>query len=209
MEEEDWAGIREALAKNFLFAGYGEDQAFMALLGRGNLLRAGKGQTIAGRELGLVVTGSVAVINGGAVVNLIAAGGLFRAAAVFGDASPTEIAAREESQLLLLSPGLLLELFEAYPDFLTAYLAFLARRIQFLSQRIRTLTAGSAEERLYLYLKDQAQSAGSRELFFPMKGEELARALNMGRASLYRAFDQLTLQGKILRSGRRIRRLED
>ncbi len=199
--------IRESMAQNFLFAPYGQDPAFLEILGRGSLVTALKHQAVEGSHLGLVISGSVAVVTGGVVVNLIAAGGLFRAATVFGAGRPTEVQARQTSRLLLLSPGLLLELFEAYPGFLTAYLRFLADRIEFLSERIKTLTAGSAEERLYLYLKDWAQSAGGGELRLAMKGEELAKSLNMGRASLYRAFEQLEEQGRIRRQGRSVRLL--
>lgn len=207
MDPREIPGVREVLAKNFLFAPYSEDSDFLELLGRARLVEAAKRQAVAGPDLGLVISGSVAVLNGGAVVNLIGAGGLFRAATVFGASRPTEIQARQPSRLLLLSPGLLLELFEAYPDFLAAYLRFLADRIEFLSERIKTLTAGGAEERLYLYLKDSAEGAGGDCLRLPMKGEELAKSLNMGRASLYRAFEQLEEQGRISRQGRDIRLL--
>ena len=74
-------------------------------------------------------------------------------------------------------------------------------RICYLNHKIRYLTAGSAERRLALYLasfeKDIIELDASLS--------SLSELLDIGRASLYRAFDTLIADGYIEKNGRTIR----
>ena len=84
--------------------------------------------------------------------------------------------------------------------FLYHYLDFLSGRIRFLNRKIGYLTAGSAERRLALYLA----SFQKQELVLKDSISSLSELLDIGRASLYRAFDALEEQGLIRREGRSI-----
>ena len=82
--------------------------------------------------------------------------------------------------------------------FREAYIGFLGGRIRFLNRKIGYLTAGSAERRLALYLL----SLGEGEVRLPIPISALSDLLDVGRASIYRAFDRLEADGQIVRHGR-------
>ncbi len=89
-------------------------------------------------------------------------------------------------------------LLEADKCFLYNYLAFLADRIRYLNRKIGYLTAGSAERRVALYLA----SLGEGQVQLDASISALSELLDVGRASLYRAFDKLTEDGYIRKEGR-------
>ena len=91
-------------------------------------------------------------------------------------------------------------LLESDSVFLYHYLGFLSDRIRFLNKKIGYLTAGSAERRLALYL----YAHKTRDLSLSVSLTSLSELLDIGRASLYRAFDKLTEDGFIQKEGRRI-----
>ena len=75
------------------------------------------------------------------------------------------------------------------------YIEFLSDRIRFLNKKIRFFTSGSAERRLALYL----DSFNEEKIELEAGMSAIADMLDIGRASLYRAFDKLTEDGFILR----------
>ena len=88
--------------------------------------------------------------------------------------------------------------------FLYQYLGFLSGRIRYLNRKIGYLTAGSAERRLALYL----WSLGKESVRLDASISALSDLLDIGRASLYRAFDRLTEDGFIRKEGRSITLLD-
>ena len=89
-------------------------------------------------------------------------------------------------------------LLEKDASFLYQYLAFLTDRIRYLNRKIGYLTAGSAERRLALYLF----SLGKESVKLDASISALSDLHDVGRASLYRAFDRLTEDGYIRKEGR-------
>ena len=87
------------------------------------------------------------------------------------------------------------------------YVKFLTQRIHFLNQKIRYLTAGSAERRLALYLLSEIPEENV-PVTLPISAVSLADLLDLGRASLYRAIDQLTEDGFLIRNGHEYRLLQ-
>ena len=83
--------------------------------------------------------------------------------------------------------------------FRTNLICFLADRVSFLNSRIDTVTAGSADRKLALFLKNSPVNSNG-EVSIGMSMTALAHALDIGRASLYRAFDTLESSGIILRN---------
>ena len=96
------------------------------------------------------------------------------------------------------------ELLETDKKFLYNYLGFLSGRICYLNQKIRYLTAGSAERKLALYLS----SFGEETVELDASLSSLSELLDIGRASLYRAFDTLIADGYIQKDGRTIHLLD-
>lgn len=83
------------------------------------------------------------------------------------------------------------------------YISFLSDRIRFLNRRISTLSAGNTERRLAAWLDTVIPDACERwEL--PLSMNRLADTLGIGRASLYRAFDNLTAGGHLRHEGKTV-----
>lgn len=89
-------------------------------------------------------------------------------------------------------------LLENDKEFMYRYLSFLSGKICFLNKKIGYLTAGSAERRLALYLL----SLGQNPITLPLSISSLSEVLDVGRASLYRAFEKLEEDGYIQKEGR-------
>lgn len=87
------------------------------------------------------------------------------------------------------------------PVLLENFLSLLSGKIRYLNRKIICLTAGSAERRLAIYL-DSVSPSDSFAL--PLSMVALSEMLDLGRASLYRAFDKLCDDGFISRDGKRI-----
>lgn len=114
------------------------------------------------------------------------------------------IRADGECRVLHVTEEAIRSLLEHESGFLYRYLAFLSGRIRYLNRKIGFLTAGSAEHRLALYLA----SLGSDSVHLDDSISSLSELLDVGRASLYRAFDRLTADGFILKKGRTITLLD-
>lgn len=115
----------------------------------------------------------------------------------------SSIRAKKRCRVFFFTEEAIRELLETDRTFLYNYLGFLSSRICYLNRKIRYLTAGSAERRLALYLssfeKDTIELDASLS--------SLSELLDIGRASLYRAFDTLIADGYIEKKGRTIQLL--
>ena len=108
------------------------------------------------------------------------------------------IRAHEPCRVFLLKESAIRALLESDTAFLYQYLEFLSGRIRYLNRKIGYLTAGCAERRLALYL----YSLGKKEFRLTDSISALSDLLNLGRASLYRAFEHLTEDGFLQKDGR-------
>lgn len=113
----------------------------------------------------------------------------------------TKVVAKSPCVVLILDKSFLSYLIDNDKTVRYQYIAFLAEKTLYLNQKIACLTAGSAEKRLAIWLDAQSDH-NSVTLEVPMSS--LCTMLDMGRASLYRAFDQLEHDGFIQRDGKRI-----
>ena len=139
-----------------------------------------------------------------ALLRFFKAGDFFGIANLFTNEDyVSSIKAKKHCKVFFFTEDAIRVLLETDRNFLYNYLGFLSGRVCYLNQKIRYLTAGSAERRLALYLssfqKDTVELEDSLS--------SLSDLLNIGRASLYRAFDTLTLDGYIEKDGRTIRLL--
>lgn len=110
------------------------------------------------------------------------------------------IRARGACKAFFLTEEAVRALLESDRAFLYGYLAFLSGRICYLNRKIGYLTAGTAERRLALYLSSYGQEVFTLNTSITA----LSELLDVGRASLYRAFDKLCEDGLIQKEGRRI-----
>ena len=176
---------------------------------RGEEATFAKGEVIydgesAKRALALVLDGRVRVLHGRVVMNELVAGNVFGAAALFGgeDPYPTTVSAHTDCRVLFLPQATVSAWMAAVPRVGENYVRFLSDRIRFLNRRLATLTAGQTDGKLWRYLLAHRAEDGVVHLSGGLS--ELARALNMGRSSLYRGLDALTADGRIERRGKEI-----
>lgn len=159
------------------------------------------------RSLGIVLGGKLRVIKENAdkrpiVMSTLQSGSMFGAAALFNSQGEyvTQITAIEHSRILFLPQRLIKRMIEREPEIAENYIRYLSERILFLNRKIYFLTAGTAEQRLASFLLDNLSEGEYSEMPMPM--HRLADALNMSRASLYRAFDLLIESGAVLKQGK-------
>lgn len=106
-----------------------------------------------------------------------------------------------KSEMFFIDRETFEKLLEANSAFRINLIKFLADRVSFLNSKIDTVTAGSAERKLAIFIKNSpVNCAGVIELGMSMTA--LAHALDIGRASLYRAFDALE-EAEIINRDRR------
>lgn len=166
-----------------------------------------KGDTVPSGELVLVLSGTVQAVgaeNGREMIlNTLHPGDFFGMASLFGGACEnTLFRAAADCQLLCLSQQAVEALIRVDPAFARNYITVLTGKIRFLNQKITAFTAGSAEKKLARYLLSLPAEGDAVTL--PMSMVRLAAALDLGRASLYRAFDFLETQSLLTRHGSRI-----
>ena len=159
------------------------------------------------RSLGIVLEGRLRVTKENAdkrpiVMSTLQRGAMFGAAALFNSEPEyaTKITAIEHSRVLFLPQRLIKRMIEREPEIAENYIRYLSERILFLNRKIYFLTAGMAEQRLAGFLLDNLAVGEFSEMPMPM--HRLADALNMSRASLYRAFDELTASGAVSKQGK-------
>ncbi len=152
--------------------------------------------------LGLILSGR-AVVNTkdpskNTLLRFLAKNDLFGCANLFNDQSYVSIiSAVQKCRVLILPEDAVRALLESDRVFLYRYLAFLSDRVCYLNKKIGYLTAGSAERRLALYLCSFEET----ELRLTLSYSALSELLDIGRASLYRAFDRLIADGHIQKNG--------
>lgn len=158
------------------------------------------------RSLGILLRGSLRVSKGRLAVSTLLPGDLFGAASLFHrrDRFESTITAREPCVAAFFPEERMLDLLGHDPALCGRYLAYLSERIHFLSQRVDALAAQGSEGKLARWLWE----AGREGTGVVCPAAELARRLDVGRSSLYRAFRQLEEAGLIRREGKRIEVLD-
>ena len=196
------------LARHFLFQGLEKLPEEAAAL---PVRRFERGAVICGpdtaeRGLGIVLEGRAEAVAPPREQTVLAAfgpGDTFGAAALFGGGGYVScIRAVTACGEVLLPEALLEAWFARYPSMAVNYITFLSGRVQFLNGKIAVLTQEGAPQRLYRWLQANCDGAGRVPEGISMT--KLAAMLAMGRTSLYRAMEELTAAGMIVRDGTRI-----
>ena len=136
-----------------------------------------------------------------ALLRILSKGDVFGLASIFSDEPEiSKIYADGACRCVFFSREAISHLLDKSDVFRCNYIGFLSNRIRFLNRKIGYLTAGSAERRLALYLL----SFEKEEIELTDSIIALSDLLNLGRASLYRAFDKLCEDGYLLKSGKKL-----
>ena len=156
--------------------------------------------------VGLIISGKALVhsSDGGKVlIKTVSEGAIFGIANLYSEnaAFPTRISAKKSCKVLFISPDDVRSLIENDPSVMRAFMAFLSENIVYLNKKISSLTAGSAERRLSVYLSENAKDG---VFTLTTSASTLAAMLDIGRASLYRVLDKLESDGFIERKAKTI-----
>lgn len=155
------------------------------------------------RKVGFLLEGEASVTTKdpakNALLRFLRCGDLFGIANLFTDEPFVSVVrAEKRCRVFFLTEAAIRALLEKDRSFLYHYIGFLSNRICYLNQKISYLTAGSAERRVALYLS----SLDADEIHLDASLSSLSELLDIGRASLYRAFDRLESDGYIKKDGR-------
>ena len=159
--------------------------------------------------VGIIVSGSAKVMkkNSDVMVGKLFEGDIFGCQALFigREFFTNEIFAGGETAVLFINKAAIISLMQLETNFSLEYIRYLSGRIYYLNKKIISFTGGTAESRLASYLLG---CFGDYKTFkFDMPLSQLAIYLDIGRASLYRAFDSIILAGAIEKEGKSVRLL--
>ncbi|MBQ9785228.1 MAG: Crp/Fnr family transcriptional regulator [Clostridia bacterium] len=157
------------------------------------------------KKVGLILDGRAVVTTKDpsktALLRYLGVGDAFGVANLFNDEPYVSvIRAEKKCRVFFMNERAVRAMLESDRVFLYRYLTFLSGRVCYLNRKIGYLTAGSAERRLALYLC----SFEKAEISLENSLSSLSELLDVGRASLYRAFDRLIADGHIQKDGRKI-----
>lgn len=153
--------------------------------------------------LGLILSGTVLVYRKGGglpiLLQRLEEGKLFGSSTLFSDNCDyvTELKAECDCSIFFIPTVIVRELINASPQFSLDYISFLSGRIRFLNERISELSAPSTVQKLAAFLLKGNESIAPSKV-------QLASALGIGRASLYRALDELCEKGLIRLDGKTV-----
>ena len=153
----------------------------------------------------LIIKGEARVSKGETVISHLKDGEIFGAAFLYNQSYEFEntVTALTPLKVVIIEKSGVDELIKCDSSISFNYISYLSERIGFLNSKIEGYTKPSAEEKLLLYLKKNADiNNGKCEISVSMT--ELSHVLQISRASLYRVIEALEQQGKICRDGKKI-----
>ncbi|MCL2678058.1 MAG: Crp/Fnr family transcriptional regulator [Clostridiales bacterium] len=217
MQESNYDNMESVLlASTFLFAEAGPlavDALLNSPLSERKVFPAGgyiRGRETHANSLGILLSGKAKVIKSGVILRLLRTGDLFGAGTLFGSDKNalSDIVAVKPCRVLFLPRELLLELMRENFAVAQSYMRFLSGRVCFLNRLIDEYTGHTVKARLATFLLNAAVGRGGNDLTLDYNMRELAAALNVGRASLYRSLALLIKDGLISRQDKHIKILD-
>lgn len=161
------------------------------------------------KKLGILLSGAAVVFsadeNNDVLLRTIETGDTFGVATLFArrDTFVSRIVAKKTCRVLFWTADAVESLIRTDETFRMNYIRFLSDRICFLNTKISCFTAGSPERRLAFFLLSFEE--GKPDTYtVSTSANSLSDMLNVGRASLYRAFEKLESEGLIRREGKHI-----
>ena len=145
-------------------------------------------------SLFIILDGSAAVYGVSktqpVILNTLKKGRVFGMASLFGEkCASTSIIAKDNCTYAVISQACIEEMLKNDIGFTKNYICFLSDKIRFLNKKIAFFTSGSTEKKLAGYLLSLPIEDNTVKI--EMNMTKLAQNLDIGRASLYRAFESL------------------
>lgn len=153
-------------------------------------------------KVGFVLTGECEVLRSGGgdndiEINAIKSGGSFGVLAVFSNNAeyPTTIKASKNTVIAFIDKATVISITKKNPKIAMNVITFLSERISFLNERLNTFSGTSTLGKLASYLLFVRKETGSDS--FILKKTKASEAVGVGRASVYRALNELVEKGVI------------
>ncbi len=161
------------------------------------------------RCLMVIIKGKASVVKPGGntniLLNILSQGDIFGMATLFYEKENylTQITALEKTTLAVFSKENVKKIFAEYPEVSENYITILSEKIHFLNKKISTYTKAETIQKVASFILQYANDEKTCSVL-PYSITDVADALNVGRASVYRAFETLEKDGIILRKGKKI-----
>ena len=201
---QDRKEIFELFASSPLFRGASKESIDYAI-DCSSVSECKKGERIESESscLFIILSGTASVVGISktqtVILNTLKKGRVFGMASLFGEkCGTTAIVAGESCVYAVITQEVIEELLKRDIGFTKNYICFLSDKIRFLNKKIAFFTSGKTEKKLAGYLLSLPLE--NNEIRLEMNMSSLAKNLDMGRASLYRAFDALEENGFIKRT---------
>lgn len=154
--------------------------------------------------IGIAVKGDIQIRNKNIVLMQLREYDTFGLAYVYSlnECTSIEAVAVSECKAVFINKSGIDKLILKSPRFAKKYIEQLSEEINLLNERIEAYTSPNSVEKLYSYL---CMLLSNPNLEQNIKMTELSKQLNISRASLYRAFEELESSGKITRDGKNIK----
>ncbi len=199
------------LKNTSIFRSAGAEELKKQLRAGGQIAVFKRGEKISFREnrpaIGLLLSGKATVEKGRAVISTLEAGAVFGAVGLFcpREHPATEITAATECRVVFLSKELVVGMMAENSAIAENYIEYLSERIYFLTDKIEGYTAGSAGSKLANYLLSNKTPENGVVTADLGNLSQLARELDIGRASLYRELEFFIAQGALERNEKKVR----
>jgi len=206
----------DSIFSNYLFKGTNRAILENMLLEKANISEFKKNSTIYDRNnyfngLGIIINGSALVTkenDSNLVLKVLNKGEAFGVATIFSRKKlyVSKISSISNCKILFIDENLIEEMFELDFILVKNYISFLTDKIYFLNSKIDGFTVNTAEEKLSKFLRDNAHMTveGQYEVAVKIGFTELAKVLNISRASLYRIICDLEKKEIIKKEGKQI-----
>lgn len=198
-----------SLEKLFLFEGLPQEETAAAISELEDKTAFAKGEDIYGfseynKALAVLVKGRAEAVSDGVVKAEFSEGAVFGAASLFsgGGDYVSEIIAKSACEVVFIPEDTLKEIITDHPQCGINYIKFLTDKIRYLNTRISEFTGTGVSGRLYRHLCGKADADG---YVAENNMAALAKSMDMGRTSLYRAFAELEEKGLVTRDRKGIK----
>lgn len=155
----------------------------------------------------IVINGTVEILCSNSdhkvLLKTSGAGTIFGVANLYSDnqAFPSTVCAKTETKVAMIDKDVFKAFINEETMLFNNFISFLSNKVIYLNKKIASYTAGNNEKKLAFFLtENEIDGVVSTDVSI----SDIAVMLDMGRASLYRAFDKLESENIISKDGRRI-----
>ena len=200
-EHKIFNGVNEDILNTFL----NDSRIDRRLFEKGEVIFA---TTSFSHSIGIITKGNAVIrrthsVSDSVILRRIGEGEIFGVSALFSEKTKfiSEIIADNDCSAIFFSEGLIRELISKDTNFAINYIAMLSNKIDYLNKLISGYSAQSANAKLAHFL---LQNADNDTVSIEYSMTLLSERIGIGRASLYRAFEEFEEAKIITRKGKNI-----